>query len=843
MRKIQAFGYLISTLAVIAFIGFLGSLLISMAPEIKRLDHLQIKPSNKEIIIGWQELGQFPGTNSAEKEHLKISSTLDPESKQENQRSWLLQNVASKRRVDARTSLIDTRYLRRHALHTGDKLLFNTFNIEVKKADNEELVLFNTRNKQTAKWTGTELLVNDRSGYGGCEREDGLRQFFGGISDWLHWKLRNTTEQENLRLFSLGGQVACTTRWKHKDLAPDSIRFYWHMDKFWVGYGSDPVRLMVERDEKQQDLKHTPLAVNSEEGRVNRLILGRTHYKLTSNDELLTLEPISNQPVSFTIKLDEMEADEKEEELRRQDKEKEYLRSLSSQGITPIYAKYNWIGEALEADPFRRLSWIALIAIMSFGFVFTQIISAINRRLRGDSAALSHAILTIFSLLFSWLAIAWKGELVAALWILWLCTIWTSFILKIRGRLRKSTVKLWITALLLAGFGSLTLTQLAAGADNTRWLRYATENLFYLTQVCVAITLLSLIPIRVLQGVWTAFVHRPNLIIKIIRSSLLGLILFFLIFQFGLGTEQGIWGIQPVEMAKLLVVILASLALWHVRELRERFSRYYQSNPLARIWLFIWLVIAFAFVSLIIAVGVHDYSPTLIITALLAAYLWLIIPHPAHTRAKFIYTAWGMRLGLVVLPVLIVIGIGTWFYFDPPQYESNIWQSERLRIWSNPDTYPEAARQLIISLSRIGNGGWLGSGWFGANSISMQIPAVQDDFIAAFFMHRFGGFMGVALVLIQLTWLGLLFTLSKRLIQTQGSYEQQASLGILGYILFGLAWIHLLHWLISWSNVLGFLPIMGQPMTWLSAGNSHLLAIGAVTLVLGIFGSWFSEER
>jgi cell division protein FtsW (lipid II flippase) len=125
----------------------------------------------------------------------------------------------------------------------------------------------------------------------------------------------------------------------------------------------------------------------------------------------------------------------------------------------------------------------------------------------------------------------------------------------------------------------------------------------------------------------------------------------------------------------------------------------------------------------------------------------------------------------------------------------------------------------------------------------MLIPAVQDDFIAAFLLNHFGGVIGLVLLSAQLLWISIMFALSAQLAQRQRNQELYAAHNILGNILFGLAWVHLLHWIISWGNVLGLLPIMGQPMTWLSAGNSHLMAIGMMTLLLAMMGSWVAEKK
>ena len=818
-------------LVVLLFLGLLGVNLISQAPDIKRLDYVQIKPSQQAQDLGWQELGQHKGINSAEKQHLRLRHL--------NDQNWSLENIASAKRVDLKTSKVDTRYLRRLALQQGDMLIFNTFSIQVKQVDNGQLVLYNTINKQTAHWTGSELKVNDQSGYAACERQ-GLRRFMGSISDQLHWITRNSFPQQSLRLFSLGGQVHCTTRWKQKELAPDAMRFYWQNGHFWIGPGTESTRVFLQRNGKKQDIKTLTLNLDSDEGRIQRVILGRTHYQFPQknknqvNTQLLTLKPTVNQQVFQIYQPDETETEEQKElMLKKLDEEKQQLKAMALRGITPIYKQHSWIAQSVTANPFTLRSLILLGALVLIGLVYIGIVYHWTRKLHGQAKFSGLLIATLVTLLLSWAALAWRGELNIALPLLWLSAVWTSIVLSLTHRLHGLSHTLWLLALLLSGIGTLTLTQLAAGADNTRWLRYASSHVFMLSQLANLLALMALIPKSALNSLWLLVVHNNSTAIRTIKGVVILIVVGFLVAQFAVGTEQGIAGIQPVEVAKLLIIIIAAHALWHLKMLRTIHSLYYRENPKARIFMFLWILLAFILISLLISVGVHDYSPTLIVLALMAAFLWKAIPHPVKKNPTFTWTFRGVG---ILLPLIIMIGFGLYFYQNPPDYDSAIPQSERLRIWANPTLLPEAASQLLNSLARIGQGGWTGHNWFGNNGNSMQIPAVQDDFVAAFLLNRFGGISGLFLLIIQFLWITTLFKLSKQLTQPQANQDHYAAHNILGNIIFGLTWVHLLHWVISWGNVLGLLPIMGQPMTWLSAGNSHLLSIGAMTLVLAMLG-------
>jgi len=257
---------LLLSLLILFLLALLGLSLINSAPKIKRLKMLSVKADQVGISLGYYELGQRKGANSAAKKHLLIRK--DPKS------GWLLQNISSAKRVDAKTTKFNTRYIRRAALQKDDKLIFNTFTLLVKQADANQLVLHNQTYNENAVWNGSEILINAKSGYPSCERQ-GLRRVLGDISDDFHWLIRGYNPQKTLRLFSLGGQVHCTTRWKLPNLQPDSARIYWQNGKYWIGPGSVSTRILLERKTHQQDIKKLMLPVNDQKtnnGKVERII-------------------------------------------------------------------------------------------------------------------------------------------------------------------------------------------------------------------------------------------------------------------------------------------------------------------------------------------------------------------------------------------------------------------------------------------------------------------------------------------------------------------------------------------------------------------------------------------
>ena len=92
--------------------------------------------------------------------------------------------------------------------------------------------------------------------------------------------------------------------------------------------------------------------------------------------------------------------------------------------------------------------------------------------------------------------------------------------------------------------------------------------------------------------------------------------------------------------------------------------------------------------------------------------------------------------------------------------------------------------------------------------------------------------------------LTLLFNLCRQLadLAQHKSFSKARCYYATSFILMGLAWLHAVHWAISWCNALGLLPIMGQPLTWLSAGTSHLIAIALPTVLLALMAARLTAD-
>lgn len=313
---------------------------------------------------------------------------------------------------------------------------------------------------------------------------------------------------------------------------------------------------------------------------------------------------------------------------------------------------------------------------------------------------------------------------------------------------------------------------------------------------------------------------------------LLGLLLVQVLF----GDETGVGVFQPIELVKLLLILAAALTLAERLELRGWDITF---NKLA-LWLrYLWLV-ALLMAATIIALGLlHDLSPIFLLGIAALTLLW------AYWR---IHLHWGWRwlgqLGLALGVMGLLYGV-TQLYAHPDWFPHNL-QSDRIQVWAAPERYPHSGYQLHQGLSAIRAGGWWGinAGHLpsgvqpGVNGAVMRVPAVQDDFAPAFFLNRYGGLLGAVLVAVQLLLvLSLLRIGARALAWTQQPDYRQQLLGHFAYFtLWGGGGLLLAHFLVSWGTNLGFLPVMGQPMPFLSAAGSHLvlllLPLMALALVL-----------
>jgi cell division protein FtsW (lipid II flippase) len=110
-----------------------------------------------------------------------------------------------------------------------------------------------------------------------------------------------------------------------------------------------------------------------------------------------------------------------------------------------------------------------------------------------------------------------------------------------------------------------------------------------------------------------------------------------------------------------------------------------------------------------------------------------------------------------------------------------------------------------------------------ANERLLAVPAIQDDFAGISLIHTFGVDGAILYGAAQIALIATALTLGFQALNTRHAFRIGAWLT--GITVIGLTAVVAAQILLAWGNVLGLLPIMGQPMTFVSFGASHHLGV------------------
>lgn len=245
---------------------------------------------------------------------------------------------------------------------------------------------------------------------------------------------------------------------------------------------------------------------------------------------------------------------------------------------------------------------------------------------------------------------------------------------------------------------------------------------------------------------------------------------------FGIGS----FGLQPSELAKLVVVVALARFLSEIQ-------RRYLTLPQ------ILGACAICGVPVLLVAVQPDLGTALTFAPILAFGLFVRGVRPAALIS-------GVLLVIFLLPV-------TWAVLKD-------YQKDRILTFLQPESDPlGSGYQVIQSKIAIGSGGLWGTGLFqGSQNQLGFLPTRHTDFIFSVVAEEMG-FVGVCLTLALL--LAFVFrTLSL-------TFMPGDTLGL--FIVLGVGGMFLFHILVNVGMVIGFMPITGIPLPFLSYGGSSVL--------------------
>ena len=392
---------------------------------------------------------------------------------------------------------------------------------------------------------------------------------------------------------------------------------------------------------------------------------------------------------------------------------------------------------------------------------------------------------------------------------------------------------------LLLGVGLLAQLELGLGAPASSWLRYFQKSAALLALGVGAAAALH--PLR-------PAVPPAQARIEAVLVLLAGVALAALLLQVAFGDETGVFDLQPVEFAKLALAALTAHCLALAAGGQPAPGTPHGSVPRAsmlrrslRLAIPALLFMALLGVAL---VQVDDYSPLILLA------LWggaMALAHALATRQRLASVLLIVCAGLVVLGVAGLRGAG------PAQLAQWNFYADRFLVWLDPGTHPHTGQQLLLRARAVAEGGWSGADrLFGLAALgrdagtALRIPAVQDDFAPAFFLNRHGLAAALALWLLQAAFLAGLLALALRCWQAQAGardFRRAWLARFRCFLLCGGAAFVFGHFLLSWGTNLAIFPVMGQPMSFLSAGGSHLLFFICPLLAFGAASAQSLEEN
>jgi len=462
----------------------------------------------------------------------------------------------------------------------------------------------------------------------------------------------------------------------------------------------------------------------------------------------------------------------------------------------PDGVSWQWQRRALWSAP-AWAAWTLLLAAAAGGLLLRHRPALLAAALLG-AAGLAALVLQRagtppgigLSLLLGWAA-------------LWSCVL-------LPGRLNLVAA----AGVLLLAIGLLAQLELGLGAMESSWPRYFQKS-------CALLAL----------GTGAAGVLRLHLraapfmldqrALEWLLAALALAALAALLLQVLFGDETGVFDIQPVEFAKLALTALTAHCIavglgWrHGAPETGALRRWFRLGAPA---------LVFAALLGLALVQVDDYSPLVLLAvwSMAMALAWAVA---ARQRTSAAILVGVVCLGAAAIAYLRNAGVDQmvqWGFY-----------ADRFLVWLDPAQHPHTGQQLLLGARAIAQGAWMGSDHLlglstlgqGAGA-ALGIPAVQDDFAPAFFLNRHGLAGALALWTLQALFLTALVQCAARAhaASERARDFRQAWLGRFRYFaLCGGAAFVLGHLLLSWGTNLAIFPIMGQPMSFLSAGGSHLL--------------------
>jgi rod shape determining protein RodA len=335
---------------------------------------------------------------------------------------------------------------------------------------------------------------------------------------------------------------------------------------------------------------------------------------------------------------------------------------------------------------------------------------------------------------------------------------------------------LWIAVAMIAVMGLMLVYNIAQSQTKI-------QNIFQKQAAVVAIGLFIIVFVSFFD--YRMFRNWSSSVLLLYFASLAALILVLVWGSVAHGSRSwflfGGWGFQPVELAKLtLVIVLAKyFSLSHIEI--HRWQHIFISG--------LYFIILFALVLMQPDLG----------SAVTLFLVWI---------GMMLVAGIGWKKLLILGLIGVVVAALSWMYFFKP------YQKNRILTFLNPSLDPLGVsynrQQALIA---VGSGGLWGRG-FGNASQSRYgfLPEVYNDFIVSSLAETWGLAGVVALCVL---WFVIAWRIAKIALRAENNFASFFSAGFLILLLS--------HFFINAAVNFGIIPITGISSPFFSAGGSQFL--------------------